>query len=96
MKKKTALEVAFVGLGAFVGFAVLKTLTALSAAGRDFDVLYSVHGADLRFGSEDDVPRPKTLLQARSQAEGFVLSMQSLQPHAVVMNLRTGEAVAQF
>jgi hypothetical protein len=92
--RNSKVDLTLIGIGALVGFTILKTLTQPSS--RHFDVLYSVHGAKLRFAGENDQPQPKTLDQARSQAERFAISMDALEACAVVMNLKTGEVVAQF
>jgi hypothetical protein len=89
------LELACVGAGALLGFAVLK-FRQLSGQARHFDVLYSVHGAKFRFAGAKDRPQSKTLEQARSLAERFAISAQLLKGRATVVNLQTGEVVAQF
>ena len=57
---------------------------------------HSVHGAKFRFAGAKDRPQSKTLEQARSLAERFAISAQMLSARATVVDLQTGEVIAQF
>jgi hypothetical protein len=106
-KRDTTLDIAVLGIGALVGIGIINLLAtprrsrpnrqlAMPAPASEYDVLYSVHGADFRYSGESDAPAARTLHDARREAQRFVAAGEILEARAVVVNLRTGEQVAEF